>query len=168
MKYDKWHFPQLSHTVLFSLQRNWKKKIKQSTRTRNKVWKPTVLVLNAKQEVLCSNPGKKKTQQTYFEAKWEALFQEVSQVITKEEPCFQSEIFEGCFLFAWLADHQPTILRGKAVPKIPSKGDEVTTFKLFFMHRIQTSFISPSHTTKTTHRHRWQLPATFIFHISQD
>lgn len=88
----------------------------------------------------------------YFEAKWETLFQEVSWVTTKEEPCFQSEIFEGCFSLAWLADLHPTITRGKAVPKIPSKSDEVTTFKLFFMHQIQTSIISSSHTIKTTHQ----------------
>lgn len=44
------------HTVLVSVLPHWKeKKIKQSTRTRSKVWKATVLVLNTKQEVLCSN-----------------------------------------------------------------------------------------------------------------
>lgn len=55
MKHEKQHFAYFSYSLSLCFITVEGKKIKQSTRTRSKVWKATVLVLNTKQEVLCSN-----------------------------------------------------------------------------------------------------------------
>ena len=105
-KYEKQHFPQLSYTVLLSLQQLKGKKMKQSTRTRNKVWKTTVVVLNTKQEVLCSNPGKKTQKTNLF---WSQITSSISSLMSnnKRRTLFSVRDFSMVF-FVCLACRSPT------------------------------------------------------------
>lgn len=59
LKYEKWFSPQLSYSLILSSTKQKGQRKKKSTRARNTEGKVTVLLLNTKQEVVCSNPGKK-------------------------------------------------------------------------------------------------------------